>query len=141
MKKIIKNKKGNIIATAPIILLFSILLIFILGTFYINAIKPFIWYEKLNNISNKYMFIIEKYGYLTSLEKINLEKDLIKSGFDINNINIIYPDTQKSYGEILEFSIRYKLHIGFSLLDNTVLENKLSNINLVVKKHSFSKYN
>lgn len=141
MEKYIKNKKGSIIATAPIILLFSMFLIFILGTFYINAIKPFIWYEKLNSISNKYMFIIEKYGYLTNLERINLENDLIKSGFDINNISIVYPDTKKSYGEILEFSISYKLSIKFSLLDNTALENKLSNIDLVVKKHSFSKYN
>ena len=65
MIKNIKYKKGNVIVTAPIILLCCMFLILVLGTFYINAIKPFIWYEKLNNISNKYMFIIEKYGYLT----------------------------------------------------------------------------
>lgn len=129
-------KNGNTLLVTPIIVLFSIISILVLGIFFINAIKPFIWYQKLNDISNKYMFVIEKFGYLTYEEKNNLENELVESGFDINNITILCPETQKSYGEILEFYIKYEFNFKLPTLINNINNNK---IGIVVKKYSFSK--
>lgn len=130
-------KKGNTLIITPMVVLFSIIIILILGMFFVNAIKPFIWYEKLNDISNKYMFIIEKFGHLTYEEKNNLEKELIESGFDINNITITYPQTQKSYGEVLEFIIKYGFEVKLPTFNNINDTNK--KIDIVVKKYSYSK--
>lgn len=132
-------KKGNTLLATPIIVLFSIIIIISLGMFFINAIKPFILYEKLNDISNKYMFVIERFGYLTLAEKNNLEKELKNSGFDLTNINIVYPEKQKTYGEVLEFIITYKFDLKFPNLINNQIFNNDKVIDIVVKKHSFSK--
>ena len=56
-----KSKKGSTFMITPIIVLFSSIFILIIGMFFVNAIRPFICYEKLNSISNKYMFVIEKF--------------------------------------------------------------------------------
>lgn len=132
-----KRKCGSTIVTVPIIVLFSMIFIFILGQFFVNAIKPFIWYEKLNSITNKYMFVIEKFGYLTNDEKLNLEKELVDSGFSINNITLEFPNYKKPYGELLQFSIKYKLQIKLPSLSMGKYDTK--QIDIVVKKHSFSK--
>lgn len=131
--------KGNALLVTPIVVLFSMMIILSLGMFFVNAIKPFILYEKLNDISNKYMFVIERFGYLTLNEKNNLEKELKNSGFDLENISIEYPENQKSYGEVLEFLITYKYNLKFpNLIDNLIFNNDKV-IDIVVKKHSFSK--
>ena len=46
-----KNNKGNTIVSAPLILFFSVIVIVLIGYFFINLIIPFILYEKLNSIS------------------------------------------------------------------------------------------
>lgn len=129
------NKKGNTAVTYPLILFISIMCIIIISIFFINSIFPFIWYQKLNLITQKYMFVIEKFGYLTDLEKNTLIKELATQGFDTSKIEIYAPNNKKSYGELLDFKIKYKYKYkninGFTLQDKT--------INMVVSKSSYSK--
>lgn len=101
------KSKGNSLVATPIVLVISILFIIFIGIFTINNILPFIWYEKLNNIALKYIFVIEKYGYLTDSEIDSLKSDMQDQGFDISKIIIDVPKEQKNYGELIEFSILY----------------------------------
>lgn len=137
--KEIKYKKGNSVLTFPIMLLTSSMFIVIVGVYIINLIIPFLWYEKLNSTSQKYMFVIEKYGYLTEIEKLSLLTDLENQGFDISYIEIIAPNIIKNYGELIEFKIKYKLKqkIPVMLKGKVNLDEK--DIDIVIKKYSYSK--
>lgn len=136
--KIIKyKKKGYFAIITPIVVLLCAIFILFLTVFIINVIKPFILYEKLDSIANKYMFVIERYGYLSQEEKISLEKEIQKEGFDLKNIVIIYPDSKKLYGEVIEFCIKYKFDLKLPLLGNEISNNK--RFDLTIKKHSISK--
>lgn len=134
-----KYKIGNSVLTFPIMLLTSSMFIVIVGVYIINLIIPFLWYEKLNSTSQKYMFVIEKYGYLTEIEKSSLLTDLENQGFDISYIEIIAPNIIKNYGELIEFEIKYKVKrkTPIMLKGNVNLEEKY--IDMVVKKYSYSK--
>lgn len=135
MNNNLKNKKGNAVVTYPIVLFISILFLIMVGIFFINSIFPFIWYQKLNSTAQKYMFIIEKFGYLTDLEKANVINELNSQGFDINNIELYAPSNKKSYGELIEFKIVYKYK--YKNISEFKLEEKT--INMVVTKSSYSK--
>lgn len=134
-----KNKKGNTTFTLPIILVIAMIFIVLIGTYIISLITPFIWYEKLNSISQKYMFVIEKYGYLTDLEKSNLVNDLKNDGFNISYIEIIAPNVKKNYGELIEFKIKYKVIQKNPTISNGVIRNTQKDINMSIKKYSYSK--
>lgn len=131
----INNKKGNTAVTYPLILFISIMFIIMISVFFINSIFPFIWYQKLNLIAQKYMFVIEKFGYLTDLEKNTLINDLVSQGFDISKIEIYAPSSKKSYGELLEFKIKYEYN--YKNVNGLNLEDKT--IDMFVLKSSYSK--
>ena len=131
-----KNNKGNTIVSAPLILFFSVIVIVLIGYFFINLIIPFILYEKLNSISQKYMYIIEKYGYLTDEENENLIFDLSKSGFDINNVVVEAPKRHTTYGELIQFSIKYKFKYIIPVFSTNIKEEM---IEIVVNKVSYCK--
>lgn len=97
---------------------------------------PFIWHQKLDTIARKYMFVIEKYGYLTDLEEDNLKKELSSQGFNIEKTNIIVPKNPKSYGELIEFSIEYRYDMN-SIAKIFELNNR--EVNIKVRKTSFCK--
>lgn len=141
MKNRIKiyKKRGFSVVITPIIVLICMIFILFLTCFIVNVIKPFILYEKLNGIANKYMFVIEKYGYLSQNEKMSLEEEIKNRGFDLENIDIVYPEFQKSYGEVLEFCIKYQFDLKVPLLNDKGVEKTSKKINLTVKKHSISK--
>lgn len=105
----------------------------------INTIKPFIWYEKLNKISEKYMFVIEKYGYLTYSEKNNLLQELQGNGFEIKNISITVPNVKKSYGELVNFKINYEMYFENIEFESGKIMIKRVPININVEKYSYSK--
>ena len=123
----------------PIILIFCILFIIIIGMILINTIKPFIWYEKLNKISEKYMFVIEKYGYLTYSEKNNLLQELQGNGFESKNISITVPNVKKSYGELVNFKINYEMYFENIEFESGKIMIKRVPININVEKYSYSK--
>lgn len=130
---------GNSVVTVPIILIVAILGIIYVGMYMVNAIVPFIWHQKLNTISQKYMFVIEKYGYLTTEEEELLISDLEEQGFKVEDIEIVAPKLKKDYGELITFCIKYELEqkmpaiIGGSF---TYASNKYS---IMVRKNSYSK--
>ena len=68
-------------------------------------------YQKLNNIVNKYSYIIENYGSLTQKEKAELYEDIKLQGFNLNDIKVIFQDSQNSYNDLKKLSIEYDYNI------------------------------
>lgn len=136
-----KYKKGS--TAVSVSLTFMILAIFLVLLTYtiINLFIPFLYYQKLDTVANKYLFVIEKFGYLTNLERNNLTIDLEREGFDTSKINIVYPKNRKAYGELVEFSISYAV-----LSKNLVINNGFIGVDdketiISIRKNSFSKFN
>ena len=100
-------KNGNSVLTMPFVIIISLTLIILFGIFTINMILPFIWYEKLLQVSYKYMYVVEKYGYLTQNEKETLIQELINKGFEKEELKIEVPSEPVGYGNIIEFNIKY----------------------------------
>ena len=105
MKQI--KKQGNTVLTMPFVIVISFVTIIVFGIFAINMILPFVWYQKLQLTSYKYMYIIEKYGYLTNAEETNLIEELVEKGFEKEELKIETPSEPKGYGNIIEFNIMY----------------------------------
>ena len=103
----IERKRGSAVLTMPFVIVISFVTIVVFGIFSINMILPFIWQQKLQLTSYKYMYIIEKYGYLTRAEEINLVDELVQKGFDKDELKIESPNEPKGYGNIIEFNIKY----------------------------------
>ncbi|MEG1989752.1 MAG: hypothetical protein RR144_01305 [Clostridia bacterium] len=133
------DKKGSSMVVAPFVLIISLFMILSIGIYLINSIIPFIYYEKLNNISTKYMFVIEKFGYLTLDEKTSLMFELNKQGFDNTNIILEYPSSVKEYGELINFNISYKLISKLPSIENGKFCLKEKETIITVRKNSFSK--
>ena len=62
-----KTKNGNVSYIFTLII--SIGMLFITIVTVVNMLTPFIWYQKLENIASKYVYIVEKFGYMTEVEK------------------------------------------------------------------------
>jgi len=101
------KRKGNTVLTMPFVIIISLTLIIIFAIFTINMILPFVWYEKLQHTSYKYMYVLEKYGYLTNSEKASLIEELEKHGFEKDEITIESPTQPVGYGNVIEFNIKY----------------------------------
>ena len=132
-------KKGSAVATYPVIIFVSSICLIAIGIFLINSIFPFIWYQKLNSTAQKYMFVIEKFGYLTDTEKQNLLNELSTQGFNVNNIRITAPQTRKLYGELIELKIEYDYEHKNIIFANNRFNTLNNKINMVVSKNSYSK--
>ena len=133
------KRKGNNMIVLPIIFVICMVCLFFIIYTIFNTLVPLVYYQKLDMIMTKYMFVIEKFGYLTNLEKLSLTNELNSKGFNIDNIEIKYPKNKKEYGEYIEFNIRYKLYmnnINFGS-GKIKLEKKETIIN--ISKNSFSK--
>lgn len=98
-------------------------------------VTPFIWYQKLQLVATKYMYIIDKYGYLTEKEQQQMIIEMKQYGFDTNYITISVPKTKQAYGKLIEMQIKYVLmHNTISLQGKTT-----KSLTLAVKKYSYSK--
>lgn len=133
------KKKGNTIVSMPVILIICVVILIVIGVNFMGIIKPFIMYEKLNKISEKYMFIIEKFGYLTNYEKNSLINELKEKGFEINKIFINAPSSIKNYGELLSFEIIYDMNYDTLVFEDGNIKLKNNLIKLKVNKNSYSK--
>lgn len=107
MNRVLNNKEGNTVLTLPFVIVISFVIIVVFGIFTVNMILPFVWYQKLEHVSYKYTYIIEKYGYLSEKEKNSLLTELVDKGFDKDELEINSPTEPKGYGNIIEFSIKY----------------------------------
>lgn len=135
------RKKGSAIATTPIITMFSVVILVSVFICILNYTLPFIWYEKLNIIAQKYIYVIEKFGTLTTNERKNLEIDLINKGFDISKVNISLPKENLKYGSLFEFSINYQYLNKELKFTNGLLRYKESLLPLKVSKYGYIKSN
>ncbi len=133
------NKRGNTIVVTPIIVIICIVAIIIVGMTLMNSLMPLIFQQKLNKISEKYMFVIEKFGYLTENERKNLLNDLENNGFEKDNIVISVPNYKKTYGELIEFNILYKAKYKSIGFNGGRIEINYKTIDIGVKKCSYSK--
>lgn len=131
-----KNKKGNI--SYIFTLTISIVILFLTIIMVINMLTPFIWYQKLENIASKYVYVVERFGYITSLEKESMLNELKNDGFDTNKITIECPETRLDYGEGFEFKVTYKLNINNILYDDKI-KRETKEVLLHVKKYGYSK--
>lgn len=129
-------KKGQSVITTPIIVLFSIALLVIMTVYCINMIMPFVWYQKIQFIATKYMYIIDKYGYLTTKELILMKEEMKESGFDMNMLKITAPLQKKEYGKLIELKIEYSLKQKIPLLNSNIMQREIP---LIIKKYSYSK--
>ena len=135
----IYRKKGISMISNSIMLLISMLFITVIFIFSVNAIIPFIWYEKLNNVALKYMFVIEKYGYLTESEKNLMLADMERQGFNLSKINIDYPKNKEAYGQLVYLNIHYNMEIDAINFSNGEILLKKQTIPLNIIKNSFCK--
>ena len=117
MKNKIIRKTGNTVLTMPLVIGISFVLIITLCVFAINSIIPFVWYQKLQVVGYKYMYIIEKYGCLTASEKDMLIDELTNKGFDRSELKVNAPSFPKNYGELIEFEIKYNYKQKLPSLD------------------------
>lgn len=109
--KHIKHKKGNVaIFDIFIFMTISIMLMYI-TVYLVDILLIFIKYQELNNIVNKYSYIIQEYGSLTPDEENKLYMDLKSKEFNLENLEISIPEKSKEYGELAIFSIKYKCYI------------------------------
>ena len=101
-------------------------------------ITPFIWYQKLENVANKYVYIIEKYGYLTENEEKALYEDLEQDGFNTSLIELDCPKQYLDYGTMFKFEIKYKLYQNYNIINNGI-KSETKEVSLNIKKYSYSK--
>ena len=128
------NKRGETLIAVVFVTFVCIMITVYIFYYLFNIINVFICYEKLNNIALKYMFILERFGYITA-EMVN---DLTLNGFDEENITINVPTLKSKFGEKLELSIEYKFRLD-SIIVNDVFSKETEYINLKVKKACYNK--
>ena len=115
--KFFKNqKRGSEILTTPIIIAIGILFVAILIVFSIQIVTPYIWYEKLSITCLKYVFVMEEYGYLTSIEKKYLEEELIEQGFEKKNLIISCTNKRQMYGNPVYLNVNYNYLVKLPII-------------------------
>ncbi len=139
MNKIITVKRGNTSLTIVFVTFICIIISIYIVSYIFNIINVFICYQKLNNISLKYMFILEKYGYLTQDEKDELFNDLQKNNIDTSNVVIDVPEDISSFGTKLDFVIEYKYKLNRIFFSENSFGLNVDYINISVKRSCYSK--
>lgn len=114
-------KKANSVITVPILLVFSIIVISSISVLLINVLKPYIMYEKLVSTTLRYMFILEEYGYMTTNDKNMLINDLVKQGFNRDNLFIQATQTLQEYGETVFLSVTYNYELNIPTIQEGTL--------------------
>lgn len=130
------KKEGN--ATTAITLTASLAFLLILTIYIINTIIPFIWYQKLQAIANKYVYVIERYGYLTDSEEKELYKELKQDGFNLDNVTLECPKSYLDYGTLFKFEITYTLQQEYSIIADGI-QNEARSVPLRIRKYGYSK--
>lgn len=128
-------KKGATAITASIMTVFCITMLCICLVYIFECITPFILHQKMQSVATKYMYVVEKYGYLTNEEKENMIYELNSNGFETQNLTIEYPEIKKNYGEIIELKITYAYESKIKSIPILGMEKR----NLTVSRVSYSK--
>ena len=125
-KKLINSKSGSEIITTPIIIALGIILVSTLIVFSIKILMPYIWYEKLSSTCLKYIFVMEEYGYLTKLEKNNLINELLRQGFEKENLNIYCTNKQQTYGSSIYLNVNYIYTLNLPVVGERKIEMNIN---------------
>lgn len=130
------NKKvGNAAITNTIIFFITTILLIYLGIYLFNIMSVFVWYQKLNNIYEKYRLVVESYGNLTENEEKNLYSDLKAEGFELSKVKLDIPKDKKYYGDEVKFEIKYSVSINKLKLvfkEEQVIDIKVGNSFIMV---------
>lgn len=137
MKK--KEKRGSLMITMPIVLVISILVLVTIISLIFQLISPIILYQKLNTIVQKYAFIMEQFGELTSEEIESLEKELEQKGFDREKLKIEMISVGKYYGMQLQLRVQYKVKLSLPFVSQDKIQQILDEITLTVEKSTIKK--
>ena len=86
----------------------------------------------------KYMYVIEKYGYLTKAEYNNLISDVVSCGIEEKTISIEYPSSPQVYGTLLKLKVQGDYTSNLVIWSDSI-SHKLTKTNLCVTKYSYSK--
>jgi len=124
--KIFLNNRGSEILSTPIIIAIGIMLISTLVVICIKILTPYIFYEKLSSTCLKYVFVMEEYGYLTEKEKDNLKKELIRQGFNDNDLTIKYTNKRQVYGSPLYLKVNYKYNLELPIIGKKEIEMNIN---------------
>ena len=130
------RKNGNI--AFSLTLLISLMFLVILATYIINMVTPFIWYQKLESIANKYVYVVDKFGYLTESEENRLYTDLRNAGFNTNQIEVDFPKRRVEYGTLFMFEIKYNLYQEYNIILDGI-KKEARTVPLKITKYSYSK--
>ncbi|MBQ8207086.1 MAG: DUF4320 family protein [Bacilli bacterium] len=131
-KRINQKHKGSAIITTPVIIAIGIMLVSTLIVMAVNILMPYIWYEKLSSTCIKYVFVMEEFGYLTKNEAQELKKELVRQGFDEDEIKISYTSSRVTYGNPIFLKISYNYDVDLPLVAS-------QRIPMVVERNSVSK--
>lgn len=129
------KKSGNAAISNTIIFFITTILLIYLSIYLFNIMSVFVWYQKLNNIYEKYRLIIESYGNLTEKEEKNLYSDLKAEGFETSKIEVDIPKDKKYYGDEVKFEIKYSVSINKLKLvfkEEQVIDIKVGNSFIMV---------
>ncbi len=130
------NKKlGNAAISNTIIFFITTILLIYLGIYLFNIMSVFVWYQKLNNIYEKYRLVVESYGNLTENEEKNLYSDLKAEGFELSKVKLDIPKDKKYYGDEVKFEIKYSVSINKLKLvfkEEQVIDIKVGNSFIMV---------
>lgn len=132
------NKSGNTAISTTLTTMFCIFLLTIFAITIIRIIMPLLIYQKMQSVVVKYMYIIEKYGYLTNAEYINLLNDIVACGIDEGSVNVEYPSSPQLYGSLLKLKVEGDYTSKLLIFGDGVLQ-KLTTTNISVTKYSYSK--
>ncbi|MBR5227726.1 MAG: hypothetical protein IKV94_03720 [Clostridia bacterium] len=129
-----KNKKrGATAISISVITIICMVFLTLMVAFIIECIKPLMLQQKLQSVATKYMYVIERFGYLTKQEKEQLIDELSAKGFETQKIRIEYPEYKRRYGDLIELKILYNYK------SKTIPFYGMEEYDLVVTKISFCK--
>lgn len=88
----------------------------------VEILTPYLWYEKLSSACIKYIYVMEEYGYLTSKEAGLLREDLLKQGFEDDNITLKYTNNKVAYGEPIFLNVSYEYELKIPFMESKVID-------------------
>ena len=132
------NKNGSSAISTTLSTMFCIFLLAIFAVSIMQMLMPFLAYQKMQTVVVKYMYVIEKYGYLTKAEYNNLISDVVSCGIEEKTISIEYPSSPQVYGTLLKLKVQGDYTSNLVIWSDSI-SHKLTKTNLCVTKYSYSK--
>ena len=131
-------KKKGIIMSSVII---SIIILFVGFIFIYNIftmMKPCFVYQSIYTVISRYIFIYEKFGYLTEEEITSLNYELSKLCTN-KNYELSVPTEKKQYGDEVNFKFNYLYSYYTINLNEKGFIRKKKTIPIKINRYSYVK--